>query len=135
LGVISDGDLFIVGRIKDVLVVDGGNHYPDDIEATIQEMTGGRVAAISVLKGQSEQLVTIVELKKRGSSDEEARDRLNAVKREVTSAISKSHGLRVADIVLVPPGSIPITTSGKARRSTCAEQYRLDQFTRLDATV
>jgi long-chain fatty acid adenylase/transferase FadD26 len=135
LGVISDGDLFIVGRIKDVLVVDGGNHYPDDIEATIQEMTGGRVAAISVLKGQSEQLVTIVELKKRGSSDEEARDRLNSVKREVTSAISKSHGLRVADIVLVPPGSIPITTSGKARRSTCAEQYRLDQFTRLDATV
>jgi len=135
LGVIADGDLFIIGRIKDVLVVDGRNHYPDDIEATLQEITGARVAAISVPKGQSEQLVAIVELKKRGSWDEEARDRLDAVKREVTSAISKSHGLRLADLVLVPPGSIPITTSGEVRRSTCVEQYRLDQFTRLDASV
>ena len=42
-----DGELFIVGRIKDLLIVDGRNHYPDDIEATIQEITGGRVAAIS----------------------------------------------------------------------------------------
>ena len=48
LGVISDGELFIIGRIKDLLIVDGRNHYPDDIEATIQEITGGRVAAISV---------------------------------------------------------------------------------------
>ena len=48
LGVISDGELFIIGRIKDLLIVDGRNHYPDDIEATIQEITGGRVAAISI---------------------------------------------------------------------------------------
>ncbi len=53
----------------------------------------------------------------------------------MTSAISKSHGLRLADLVLVPPGSIPITTSGKVRRSTCVEQYRLEQFTRLDVTA
>ncbi len=135
LGVISEGELFIIGRIKDLLVIDGRNHYPDDIEATIQEITRGRVAAICLPEGHSEQLVTIVELKKRGSSEEEVRDKLNAVKREVTSAISKSHGLRVADLVLVPPGSIPITTSGKVRRSTCTEQYRLDQFSRLDITV
>jgi len=133
LGVISDGELFIIGRIKDLLIVDGRNHYPDDIEATIQEITGGRVAAISVPNDGSEQLVAIVELKKRGSSDEEARDRLHTVKREVTSAISKSHGLRLADLVPVPPGSIPITTSGKVRRSACAERYRQDEFTRLDS--
>ena len=132
LGVISDGELFITGRIKDLLIVDGRNHYPDDIEATIQEITGGRVAAISVPNDRSEQLVAIVELKKRGSSDDEVLDRLHTVKREVTSAISKSHGLRVADLVLVPPGSIPITTSGKIRRSACAERYRQDEFTRLD---
>jgi long chain fatty acid CoA FadD26 len=132
LGVISEGELFIIGRIKDLLIVDGRNHYPDDIEATIQEITGGRVAAISVPNDQSEQLVAIVELKKRGSSDEEILNRLHTVKREVTSSISKSHGLRLADLVLVPPGSIPITTSGKARRSACAERYRQDEFTRLD---
>ena len=94
MGVISDGELFIIGRIKDLLIVDGRNHYPDDIEATIQEITGGRVAAISVANDGSEKLVAIVEVKKRGSSDEEALDRLHTVKREVTSAISKSHGLR-----------------------------------------
>jgi long chain fatty acid CoA FadD26 len=132
LGVISDGDLFIVGRIKDLLIVDGRNHYPDDIEGTIQEITGGRVAAISVPNDRSEQLVVIVELKKRGNSDEEALDRLYTVKREVKSAISKSHGLRLGDLVLAPPGSIPITTSGKVRRSACAERYRRDEFTRLD---
>jgi fatty acid CoA ligase FadD28 len=54
------------------------------------------------------------------------------VKREVTSAISRSHGLRVADLVLVAPGSLPITTSGKVRRAACVEQYRNRQFTRLD---
>jgi long chain fatty acid CoA FadD26 len=135
LGVISDGDLFIVGRIKDLLIVDGRNHYPDDIEGTIQEITGGRVAAISVPNDRSEQLVVIVELKKRGNSDEEALDRLYTVKREVKSAISKSHGLRLGDLVLAPPGSIPITTSGKVRRSACAERYRRDEFTRLDTSA
>jgi long chain fatty acid CoA FadD26 len=132
LGVMSDGELFIVGRIKDLLIVDGRNHYPDDIEATIQEITCGRVAAISVADEQSEQLVAIVELKKRGNSEEEALHRLDVLKREVTSAITKSHRLRVNDLVLVPPGSIPITTSGKIRRSACAERYRQDGFVRLD---
>jgi len=132
LGVISDGELFIMGRIKDLLIVDGRNHYPDDIEATIQEITGGRVAAISVPDDITEQLVAIIELKKRGASAEEAMLKLRSVKREVTSAISKSHSLRVADLVLVSPGSIPITTSGKIRRSACVERYRGDGFERLD---
>ena len=57
------------------------------------------------------------------------------MKQEVTSAISKRHGVRVADLVLVPPGSIPITTSGKIRRSACVERYQQDEFTRLDVTA
>ena len=135
LGVMSDGELFIMGRIKDLLIVDGRNHYPDDIEATIQEITGGRVAAISVPDDISEQLVAIIELKRRGTSAEEAMLKLRSVKREVTSAISKSHSLRVADLVLVSPGSIPITTSGKIRRSACVERYRSDGFKRLDGSA
>lgn len=135
LGVMSNGELFIMGRIKDLLIVDGRNHYPDDIEATIQEITGGRVAAIAVPDDITEQLVAIIELKRRGASAEEAALTLRSVKREVTSAISKSHSLRVADLVLVSPGSIPITTSGKIRRSACVERYRSDGFKRLDVTV
>ncbi len=135
LGVLSEGELFIMGRIKDLLIVDGRNHYPDDIEATIQEITGGRVAAISVPDDITEQLVAIIELKRRGASAEDAMLKLRSVKREVISAISKSHSLRVADLVLVSPGSIPITTSGKVRRSACVERYRSDGFKRLDITV
>jgi long chain fatty acid CoA FadD26 len=135
LGVMSDDELFIVGRIKDLLIVDGRNHYPDDIESTIQEITGGRVAAISIPDDRTEHLVTIIELKARNDSAAEATDRLNDVKRRVTSAISQSHSLRVADIVLVSQGAIPITTSGKVRRSTCLDLYRLDDFARLDAPV
>jgi long chain fatty acid CoA FadD26 len=130
LGVLSDGELFIMGRIKDLLIVDGRNHYPDDIEAT-----GGRVAAISVPDDITEQLVAIIELKGHGKSEGEASIRLRSVKREVTSAISKSHSLRVSDLVLVSPGSIPITTSGKVRRSACIDTYRSDGFKRLDVTV
>jgi long chain fatty acid CoA FadD26 len=135
LGVMSGGELFIVGRIKDLLIVDGRNHYPDDIEATIQEITGGRAAAISVPDEPTEQLVAIAELKKRGNSDAEALARLDTIKRQVTFAISRSHGVRLSDLVLVPPGSIPITTSGKIRRSACAERYQQDEFARLDSTV
>jgi len=134
LGVIYDGELFVVGRIKDLLIVDGRNHYPDDIEATTQEITGGRVAAISVPDDRTERLVVIVEMKNRGSSDEEDL-RLRAVKQKVTAEIAQSHGVRVADLILVPSGSIPITTSGKIRRASCIEFYQQDKFNRLDVTV
>jgi acyl-CoA synthetase (AMP-forming)/AMP-acid ligase II len=77
-------------------------------------------------------LVAIIELKARGDSDEEVVERLRIVKREVTAAISRSHGLSVADLVLVEPGSLPTTTSGKVRRAACVEQYRNRQFIRLD---
>jgi fatty acid CoA ligase FadD21 len=133
LGFLSEDELFIVGRIKDVLIVYGRNHYAEDIESTVQQITGGRVAAISVPVEHTEKLVAIIEFKKRGETEQDAREKLGVVKNDVTRAISDSHGLTVADLVLVPPGSIPTTTSGKIRRSTCVEHYRSEQFTRLDA--
>ena len=133
LGVMSEGELFIIGRIKDLLVVNGRNHYPDDIELTIQEITKGRVAAISVVEDETEKLVAIVEIKNRPESGYEPSETFGSIKRELNSAISQSHGLRIFDLVLVAPGSIPITTSGKIRRSSCAERYREGTFERLDA--
>ena len=133
LGALSEGEFFIMGRLKDLLIVDGRNHYPDDIEATIREITGGRVAAIAVEDDSSENLVAIVEVKPSG--DNERRLQLNTVSREVKTAIWKEHSLRVGDLVLVSPGSIPITTSGKIRRSSCADLYRDGEFNRLDIAV
>ncbi|MGV7942675.1 acyl-CoA synthetase, partial [Mycobacterium kansasii] len=61
LGVMSEGELFIIGRIEDLLIVDGSNHYPDDIEATIHEITKGRAAAVAVPNEGTEQVVAIAE--------------------------------------------------------------------------
>lgn len=133
LGFVYSGELFIVGRIKDLLIIRGRNHYPEDIEATVQEITRGRVAAISVPANGTERLVTVIELKKRTDDDEDATHWLARVKSDVISAISNAHGVTVEDLVLVPPGSIPTTTSGKIRRAACVEQYGQHQFTRLDA--
>jgi acyl-CoA synthetase (AMP-forming)/AMP-acid ligase II len=133
-GFYSDGEFFIIGRLKDLLIVYGRNHSPDDIEATIQEISGGRCAAIAVSQDGAEKLVAIVELKKKkDESDEEAADRFRVVKRDVTAAIFDSHGLSVADLVMVSPGSIPITTSGKIRRAQSIELYQQQAFARLDA--
>ncbi|WP_099020982.1 AMP-binding protein [Mycolicibacterium palauense] len=135
LGFVSDDELFIVGRLKDLLIVYGRNHYAEDIEATVREITGGRVAAIAVPVDHTEKLVTIIEFKKRADADPDSDPRalLHGVKNDVTAAVANSHGLNLADCVLVPPGSIPTTTSGKIRRASCVEQYRQSQFTRLDA--
>jgi acyl-CoA synthetase (AMP-forming)/AMP-acid ligase II len=74
LGAISDGELFIMGRIKDVVIIYGRNHYPDDIEATIQQITGGRVAAIPVQDHRAEKLVAIIEFEVPDPSPENALD-------------------------------------------------------------
>lgn len=121
LGFLYDGELYIVGRIKDLLIIRGRNHYPEDIEATVQQVTHGRVAAIAVPGDTGENLVAVIELKS-------LRD---GIEGEVTSAVATAHGLSVADVVLVAPGSIPTTTSGKIRRAACVEQYQQGQFTRL----
>lgn len=132
LGFTHSGELFIVGRIKDLLIIRGRNHYPEDIESTVQEITHGRVAAISVPADGTEQLVTVIELKRRNDFDEDAMRWLSEIKRGVTAAISVAHGLTLKDLVLVVAGSIPTTTSGKIRRAACVEQYRQNRFVRLD---
>ena len=116
-----------MGRLKDLLIVDGSNHYPEDIEATVRDISGGRVAAISVEAEASENLVVVVEVK--------ASAELNGVKHRVAQAIWEAHNLRVDDLVLVSPGAIPITTSGKIRRSSTRELYRDGALERMDVTV
>ena len=133
LGFFHDDELFIIGRIKDLLIVYGRNHSPDDIEATIGLITRGRCVAIAVPDDGTEKLVAIAELKNGAKPDGDVGTEFTAVKNDVTSAISTSHGLSIADLVLVPQGSIPLTTSGKVRRRSCVELYQQDQFARLDA--
>ena len=133
LGAIHDDELYIIGRIKDLLIVDGRNHYPEDIELTVSEITAGRVAAVSIPDDTTEKLVAIAEIKAPAGSPEEAAEKLRDIKRRVAVAVKNTHGVRVGDLVLVAQGALPITTSGKVRRSSCGQMYSSGEFTRLGA--
>lgn len=132
IGFFSEGELFVVGRIKDILIIYGRNHAPDDIEATVSDISGGRCVALGVPDDDIEKLVVVLEVRKRGDSDEEIKRVLGDLKRDVTSAISNKHGIAVSDLVLVGQGSIPVTTSGKLRRQASVDLYQRKQFARLD---
>ena len=125
LGMIYDDELYIIGRIKDLLIVDGRNIYPDDIEATVIGITGGRVAAVSVPDEASERLIVLAELRKYDA------EQLPDLKGEVIAAVSKAHAVRVAEVVLLDPGSLPITTSGKVRRSASMDRFRTGELSPL----
>jgi fatty-acyl-CoA synthase len=131
LGCYIDGDLYITGRIKDMVIVDGRNHYPQDIEATVAEASDGIrhgfVAAFSVpareLPGGSpndlsEKLVIVAE-RGPGAGRADPQPIIDAVRR----AVSRKHAVNVYDVRLVAAGVIPRTTSGKLARRACRQEY------------
>ncbi len=133
LGAVFDEELYIIGRIKDLLIVDGRNHYPDDIELTVSEITNGRVAAVSVVDQTTEKLIVVAEVKSPTGAPEQAAEKLRDIKRRVATAVKNTHGVRVGDLVLVAQGALPITTSGKVRRSSAGQMYNAGEFNRLDS--
>jgi fatty acid CoA ligase FadD32 len=131
LGCYIDGDLFITGRIKDMVIVDGRNHYPQDIEWTVAESSkairSGFVAAFSVparelpggdLADTSEKLIVVAE-RGPGAGRADPQPVVDAVRR----AVSRTHAVNVHDMRLVAAGVIPRTTSGKLARRACRAEY------------
>ncbi len=131
LGFIVGDEFYIVGRMKDLIIQDGVNHYPDDIENTVKEFTGGRVAAFSVSDDGVEHLVIAAEVRTEHGPDKVTIMDFSTIKRLVVSALSKLHGLHVTDFLLVPPGALPKTTSGKISRAACAKQYGANKLQRV----
>jgi acyl-CoA synthetase (AMP-forming)/AMP-acid ligase II len=136
LGVYLNDELYITGRIKDLVIIDGRNHYPQDIEATASQASsavrGGFVAAFSVpadkLPGAPtgdtrERLVVIAERAPRAGRAGQA-----PVADAIRAAISRRHNLAVADVRLVTAGAIPRTTSGKLARRACRSSYLSGAF-------
>ncbi|WP_055712043.1 fatty acyl-AMP ligase [Streptomyces torulosus] len=124
LGTVLDGQLVVTGRLKDLIVVDGRNHYPQDVEATAQDahpaLRRDRLAALGVPGGAGEQVVVVAEhVRTTTLADLD----VPAVTRAVRAAVSARHGLRLADVVLVPPGTVPRTSSGKVARALTRERY------------
>ncbi|QUR67677.1 fatty acyl-AMP ligase [Mycobacterium spongiae] len=134
LGVYLDGDLYITGRIADLVLIDGRSHYPQDIEATVAEASPivrrGYAAAFSApaegssglddsSEGESDQRLVIVAERAAGTSRADPVPAIEAIR----EAVSRRHGLSVADVVFLSAGSIPRTTSGKLARRACRAQY------------
>ncbi|MEO9221938.1 MAG: fatty-acid--CoA ligase, partial [Mycobacteriaceae bacterium] len=127
LGVCLDGQLYITGRAKDMIIIGGRNHYPQDVEFSATEasnvLRSGFVAAFAVpaqegAVGSAEQLVVVAERAAgQGKADPEP------VIAAVRAALSQRHGLNAREILLVPGGSIPRTSSGKLARRACRRQY------------
>src|SRR5271168_2267470 len=131
LGVYLDGELYITGRIKDLIIVDGRNHYPQDIEATTAEASpkvrSGFVAAFSVPANEvpgaaadevGERVVIVAE-----RAPGAGRGDLQPVIDDIRAAVSRRHSLPLADVLLVAAGVIPRTTSGKLARHACRALY------------
>ncbi|MBI2893619.1 MAG: fatty acyl-AMP ligase [Deltaproteobacteria bacterium] len=125
LGFLRDGELFITGRIKDVIIVDGRNHYPQDIELTVERshpvVRPGCCAAFSVDGRGVDRLVVTLELNP--SRVQGGPPSSGEVIAAVRAAVAREHDLRVDDMVLLQPGTIPKTTSGKIQRHACRNGY------------
>jgi fatty acid CoA ligase FadD32 len=141
-GTYYDGHLYIAGRIKDLVIIDGRNHYPQDLECTAQEATKalrvGYVAAFSVPANQlseavfnnphaglkfdsedaSEQLVVVGE-RAAGAHKLD----YEPIADDIRGAVAVAHGVTVRDVLLVSAGTIPRTSSGKIGRRACRAAY------------
>ena len=122
MGVYIDGELYITGRIKDLIIVDGRNHYPQDIETTAADASPsvrtGFVAAFSV-PGEEREEVVIVAERAPGAGRAEAAPLQEAIR----AAVSRKHAVPVREVKLVAAGVIPRTTSGKLARRACRAEY------------
>ena len=122
-GFLLDGEVYVTGRLKDVVIIAGRNLYPQDIEVSTLNAHDGlrRAAAFSVRpEGREEELVVVGEFRRAGRRT--AAD-LAAVREAVVAAVTTDHAVRPARVHLGPPGTVPTTTSGKVRRRATREAF------------
>lgn len=122
LAYLLDGELVVCGRLKDLIIVGGRNVFPEDVERAVADVDGvraGNVIAFGVDRQGKEALVVVAEARTgtAGTSDHDGLRRL------VADRVRTSVGLPAKDVVLVAPGSLPKTSSGKLQRSLCRQRY------------
>ncbi|MCY1022989.1 non-ribosomal peptide synthase/polyketide synthase [Pyxidicoccus sp. MSG2] len=117
LGFLLRGELFVAGRLKDLVILRGRNHYPQDLELTAEQahpaLRPGCGAAFAVEVGAEERLVLVQEVDSRHPADP------TEVLAAVRQALSEQHEVQAHAVLLLEPGSIPKTSSGKTQRHAC----------------
>jgi acyl-CoA synthetase (AMP-forming)/AMP-acid ligase II len=151
LGFVHEGQLFITGRAKDVIIIAAANHYPQDIENTVEASHPAVreffCCAFSVDDGERERLVVLAEIAPEYlacSAETGAAEAVRApatgrpmppataseIQRTIRRAVKAQHRVQVHDVVLLPPGSLPFTTNSKVQRRECRRRYLSGSFTR-----
>ena len=123
LGFMFQGELYVTGRCKEVIILNGCNYYPYDIEHTVQAcgdaIRADATVAFSVDTNGAEKLIIIQELyRKRGNTVDIAQ-----LKKNISERVYEKHGLLIHDLVLVKQATLPKTTSGKLKRVEVKQQY------------
>ncbi len=122
LGFVHEGELYVTGRIKDMIIIDGTNHYPQDIEATVESchpsIRAGCIGAFPVDIDGAERLVVVAEVVT-GGAPFDPREATAAIRK----AVSACHDARVHDVVFLKTRGIPKTSSGKLQRHACKRGY------------
>lgn len=123
LGFLRDGELFITGRLKDVIIIRGRNHYPQDIELTVEKshpaLRSGCGAAFAVEVNGQERLVVVQEVERSYLRKLD----VNEVVGNIREMVAQEHDLQVYTILLLKTGSIPKTSSGKIQRYACRNRF------------
>ena len=129
LGFIKDGELYVTGRLKDLIIIRGRNHYPQDIEWTVQQchpvLRAGNGAAFSVVgEGGEERLIVVQEI-------ERLKDPLDLQELigQVRQAVAEHHDVSADTILLIKAGTIPKTSSGKIQRQACRQAFNAHELT------
>ena len=120
IGYMAKGSLYIIGRIKDLIIINGKNHWPHDIEWAVEklpELRSGDSAAISI-PGENDEEVPAILVQCRKRDEDDRVDLENRIKTEVQAVIGKA-----PTVILVPPRSLPRTSSGKLSRVKARRQY------------
>lgn len=125
LGFFRDGELFVTGRVKDVIIIRGRNHYPQDIEQSAEEAHPAVLAgaAFALEDTAGERLVVVHQLDRQYRTADHQQ-----IVQAIRRAIVEHHELDPYAIVLIRQTSLPITSSGKVQRNLCREQYLADEL-------
>lgn len=125
LGFLHDGQLYVTGRIKDLIIVRGRNHYPQDLERTAaasSDLIQPLACAAFALDQDHEALIGVVcEVLVEGTSSNLDLQAAEALARSIREAIAEEHALTVGRIAFIAPRTMPITSSGKVQRRQCRE--------------
>ncbi|TSC32695.1 non-ribosomal peptide synthetase [Corallococcus sp. Z5C101001] len=137
LGFLADGELFVTGRLKDLIIIRGRNHYPQDIERTVESshpaIRPGCTAAFSIEQDDEERLIVVTEVDRR-AVERDGVD-LDALAQGIRQAVAAGHDLQAQGVVLLGPGAIPKTSSGKIQRFATRAEYVADTLEALHKSV